>query len=56
MKDNKWCYISFALIYIAYSLAIIAAVYITKSAWCLWGFLLMPRLSMKSDKEEDDEV
>lgn len=49
MKDKKWAYIAFALVYIAFSLAIAVAVYITKSAWCLWGFLLMPKLSVGSD-------
>lgn len=54
MSDKKWAYIAFALVYIAFSLAIAVSVYITKSAWCLWGFLLMPRLSMRSDTEEEE--
>lgn len=49
-----------AVAWIATSVGVVAGMYITKSAWCLWAFLI-PALMMAeysniyTNKENDDE-
>ena len=49
-----------AVAWIATSVGVVAGMYITKSAWCLWAFLI-PALMMDeysniyTNKENDDE-
>lgn len=51
-NDYKWLYISWALGAISISIAIAVAIWITKSAWCLWAFLFLPNVK-RSEKEDD---
>lgn len=57
-KDSKAMWFAYAIMWIAVSAAVIAGMLITKSAWCLWAFLLTDSIKSKiecSFKEDDDD-
>lgn len=47
----KWCACS--IMWISVSIAVCACTYFTKSAWCLWAFLLLACASSFSNKRDD---
>ena len=57
-KNNNWKV--YVTMWIAVAIAVMAGIYLTHSAWCLWGFLLpvaygSPDKSAKDDNEENQE-
>ena len=48
-------YGAYALMWIAASAAILGAVYITHSAWCLWAFILPSSVSLKYRDTKDGD-
>ena len=52
---------AYAIMWISVSLATCFGIYITKSAWCLWAFLipmsvkLIQKSNSKNDNEDDEE-
>jgi hypothetical protein len=44
-----------AVIWVASSAAIIAGMYLTKSAWCLWAFLIPGSIRITSGKDQEEQ-
>lgn len=47
-------YFAYAMAWISTSVAVIAGMYFTHSAWCLWAFIL-PACIKITDKNKDDK-
>lgn len=47
-------YLAYAMAWISTSVAVIAGIYFTHSAWCLWAFIL-PACVELTHKSKDDE-
>lgn len=47
---------AYSIIWISVSLAVCFGIYITKSAWCLWAFLILiyVELSQSSNSKSED--
>lgn len=39
-NNNKWVWIAYASAWISTAIGVSFGVYFTKSAWCLWAFVL----------------
>lgn len=55
---NKSMWFAYATMWVAVAVAVIAGMLITKSAWCLWAFILPANIEVKSksdSKNDDDE-
>lgn len=50
-----FAYTAYALMWIAASAAVLGAVYITHSGWCLWALLLPACVSLKYRGGKDDK-
>lgn len=46
-------YTAYAIMWVAASAAILGAVYITHSAWCLWALLIPATVSLKYTSDKD---
>jgi len=55
MKPATAAYAAYALVWIASSAAILGAVYITHSAWCLWAFIIPGSVSLKHRDSKENE-
>ena len=56
-KNGTAMWIAYATMWVAVAVAVIAGMLITKSAWCLWAFLLPSGIELKtsSASESDDD-
>ncbi len=48
-------YFAYAMAWISASAAVIAGMYFTKSAWCLWAFILPACIEIKHKKKDEEE-
>jgi hypothetical protein len=55
MKSSKWLYISYSIAWLATGIAVLMAVYITKSAKPLWAMLIPGCLSVTNKGEHDSK-
>ncbi|EKS4345034.1 hypothetical protein QB607_003037 [Clostridium botulinum] len=52
MKDYKWAYIAYGVIWLATGMAVSTAIFITKSASPLWAMLIPCSVSIRSGNKE----
>lgn len=50
-------YIAYAVAWFSVSVAVVAGIYMTGSAWCLWAFLFVAfiRVGRRSDDDEHEK-
>lgn len=49
---NKWVCIAYGTMWLAVALGVVAGLYFTKSAWCMWAFILPSTIKIHfGDKE-----
>lgn len=48
-------YFAYVMAWISTSVAVIAGMYFTHSAWCLWAFILPACIELIHDGEESEE-
>ncbi|GAA0083356.1 hypothetical protein [Clostridium sp. CTA-6] len=50
MKDYKWVYIAYGMMWLATSIAVSTAIFVTRSATPLWAMFIPSFVSMESGK------
>lgn len=48
-------YFAYAMAWISTSVAVIAGMYFTHSAWCLWAFILPACVELTKKNKDDEE-
>lgn len=48
-------YLAYSMAWISTSVAVIAGMYFTKSAWCLWAFILPACIELTHKNKDEEE-